>query len=634
MRRKRIALVQQGVWAMPMESMPLAIGYMKAAIDADEILRDEFEAKIVNFRGATTVGSAIAAIFGEVVPDVLAISVFGWNFRESLVLSETFKQLNPAGLVVLGGTHVANQGERIFRLCPDVDVIVNGEGEQTLPELLRAWQAGEFPQPRGPEVAGISFRSPDGTVVTTKNRPGIADLSEIVSPFLSGAIPMTDEAGRFRYDVAIMETNRGCPYHCAFCYWGGAIGQKFRNFPRERLLAEMEIFAHYKVHSVILCDSNFGMQAADEQFLEDVIKLRERTGYPRSIESSWTKNKSAIFYRIVQKMKAAGLHTSFTIALQTLDDTALRGMNRRNMKLNDWQALAQWLAAEGLDTYAEILWGAPGETTESFLRGYDELSLHVPRIAAYPLMLLPNTEYSDRRADFGLVTTRGQSDDFEYVLASNTMTFAENLAMQGFLLWARACAENSFFRYIWRPLRSFAGLTQSQVLFSLAGWFDRCTDPAARALTSPTTILEPAAVNAAVRALMLDARVRELLVQWWAEEIRPQVPAAHQALLDEIFRFDMTTLPMIAGQVAADELTEEDGALVHRRSEPFDLDVPELVAALRAGESGELPAPVPCLVELSWRLGLEAYVDNHEEALLFMGQIVRTDQLEALPAAG
>lgn len=634
MRRKRIALVQQGVWAMPLESMPLAIGYLKAAIDADEILREEFDTEIVNFRGGTSVGAAMVTLFGEVVPDVLAVSVFGWNFRESLLLAETFKQLNPAGLVVLGGTHVANQAERVFRMCPEVDVIVNGEGEQTFPELLRAWVAGEFPEPLGSEITGISFRLPDGTAVTTKARPGVADLSTIVSPFLSGAIPMTDANGRFRYDVAIMETNRGCPYHCAFCYWGGAIGQKFRNFPRERLLAELEIFAHYQVDSVILCDSNFGMQNADEEFLEDVIRLRERTGYPRSIESSWTKNKSATFYRIVQKMKAAGLHTSFTIALQTLDDSALRGMNRRNMKLNDWQALAQWLAAEGLDTYAEILWGAPGETTESFLRGYDELSLHVPRIAAYPLMLLPNTEYSDRRADFGLVTTRGQSDDFEYVLASNTMTLAENLAMQGFLLWARACAENSFFRYIWRPLRGYAGITQSQVLFSLARWFDRCADPAAAPLKTPTTILDPTAVNAAIRTLMLEPRVRELLAQWWAEEIRPQAPAEHRALLEEIFRFDMTTLPLIASEVDPADLTDEGGTLFHRRSEPFHLDVPALVAALRADPSGELPAAVPTMFSLSWRLGLEAYVDNHEESLQFMGQIVRSDQLEALPAAG
>ena len=115
MRRKRVTLVQQGVWAMPLESMPLAMGYLKAAVDADEELRGECETTIVNLRGGTSVGTTMSAVFGGSVPDVLAISVFGWNFREALLLSETFKQLNPGGLAVLGGTHVANQADRVFR---------------------------------------------------------------------------------------------------------------------------------------------------------------------------------------------------------------------------------------------------------------------------------------------------------------------------------------------------------------------------------------------------------------------------------------------------------------------------------------------------------------------------------------
>jgi hypothetical protein len=52
-------------------------------------------------------------------------------------------------------------------------------------------------------------------------------------------------------------------------------------------------------------------------------------------------------------------------------------------------------------------------------------------------MILPNTDYFANRDEFGLVSSRGQSDDFEYVPATNTMTFGENLEMQGFLLWAR-----------------------------------------------------------------------------------------------------------------------------------------------------------------------------------------------------
>ena len=47
-------------------------------------------------------------------------------------------------------------------------------------------------------------------------------------------------------------------------------------------------------------------------------------------------------------------------------------MNRRNMRLNDWHDLVDWLTTEGLECYAELIWGTPGESVESFLSGYDE----------------------------------------------------------------------------------------------------------------------------------------------------------------------------------------------------------------------------------------------------------------------
>jgi hypothetical protein len=382
---------------------------------------------------------------------------------------------------------------------------------------------------------------------------------------------------------------------------------------------------------VVLCDANFGMQPQDEEFLDDVIRLREKTGYPRAVEASWAKNKSQTFYRIVRKMKAAGLHSSFTIALQTLNDTALREMNRRNMRVNDWQDLVDWLTAEGLECYAELIWGAPGDCVETFLSGYDELAERVSRIAAYPLMVLPNTDYEAKRRELGLITSRGQTDDFEYLLASDTMTFQENLKMQGFLLWARAAAENSFFRYIWRPVRRYAGLTQSQVLFSLTRWFDAQSDPATGPLKSPKAMVEPMAVNAAVRALFLDPRIRELLAQWWQAEIRSLVKPSHQWLVDEAFRFDMLTLPRVGH---ADEAAADDRGHVraYRSTERFEADVPAFVAALRAGGEYDSGRRTPTAFEFAWRLGLEGYIDNHEEALLHMATIERS--YPALPLAG
>ncbi len=105
--------------------------------------------------------------------------------------------------------------------------------------------------------------------------------------------------------------------------------------------------------------------------------------------------------------------------------------------------------------------------------------------------------------------------------------------------------------------------------------------------------------------------MRELLRQWWAEEIRPLVQHERRALVDEVFRFDMMTLPLIESQIDPGFSPGGERVLVYRRSEPFDLDVPALVAALRA----EPPPASPTVFEFSWLLGLEAHIDSHEVSL-------------------
>ncbi|WP_329520242.1 hypothetical protein [Spirillospora sp. NBC_01491] len=278
---RKIALVQQGIWETPLESMPLACGYLKAAALADDRIRRKADLRIFNFKGGATAPSMAFELFRDGPPDVLACSVLGWNQRAFGALAETFKQLAPGGWAVFGGTHVAHQAERVFALCPGVDVVVNCEGEFAFRDLLTARLDGVPPTELG-HVTGISYRDRTGAVRTTPERPRIDDLELIPSPFLTGAIDLTDADGRFRYDVALMESNRGCPYKCAFCFWGGAVGQKVRAFSRERLRAELELFAGHKVHTIVLCDANFGMLRSDLDFVEDMIEVRDRFGYPRA----------------------------------------------------------------------------------------------------------------------------------------------------------------------------------------------------------------------------------------------------------------------------------------------------------------------------------------------------------------
>ncbi|MFJ2078138.1 KedN5 family methylcobalamin-dependent radical SAM C-methyltransferase [Streptomyces anulatus] len=613
--------MQQGAWDMPKESMPLAAGYLTAAARADPVVGPEFDVGIQNFRGGESLGSMARTIFSGVVPDVLAFSVLGWNVDQFGALAETYRSVRPDGWVVFGGTHVAHQAERVFRRFPEVDVVANGEGEFTFRDLLLAVLEEKSPHDLS-QVPGISYRDEEGTIHTTAEAPRIDDLDIIPSPFLTGAIPLLDHTGRFRYDVALMETNRGCPYKCSFCYWGGAVGQRMRDFSRERLRAELDIFGYHQVPTVVLCDSNFGMRKPDAEFVEDLVRTREKYGFPRSLETSWAKNKSRTFRNIIRRMKAEGFQSSFTVALQTLDDTALRDMGRSNMRLNEWKELATWLAAEGLDAYAELIWGAPGETVDSFLTGYDRLSEHVSRIAVYPLLLLPNTDYAENREEHGFVTVRGDNDDFEYVLANRTVTVAENTTMQRFMFWARTMSENMYFRHIWVPLRELAGLTQSAVLLILSDWFQDSADPAvADLLGHGRQFTDSGLVVASLHKLYADPRFAPVFRRWWDEAILPKVPERHRPLLNEIFRYDNATRPIYRGAGAeAAEVRSIDG-LPHyvRGGLRFQYAMPHVLDAIRAGRPFD-DEPSPVELTLAHRVGFDDYLDNHELATYYAGR--------------
>jgi radical SAM superfamily enzyme YgiQ (UPF0313 family) len=614
--------------------MPLAAGYMRATAEADPRIKDRIDLRILNFKGGDTLPRMAYRLFAEEVPDVLAFSVLGWNIAAFGALAETFKRLNPNGWVIFGGTHVARQAARVFRLHPHVDIVVNGEGEFTFCDLLNA-RLDSADIPDLDAVPGISFRHAS-ELVTTPDRARIGDLGTVPSPILTGAVPLTDDSGTFLYDVALMETNRGCPYQCSFCYWGGATGQKVRVFPMDQLLCEVEMYAEHQVETLILCDANFGMLPRDKEFIDGVVEIRERLGFPHSIESSWAKNKSDVFYDIVLRMKEAGLKTSFTLALQSLDERTLGLMHRRNMKVNDWEELVTWLDHNGFDCYAELIWGSPGETTESFLAGYDQMAERVSRIATYPLLILPNTRFFDEREAVDLMTVRGDTDDFEYVLAHETMSMSENRNMMRFLFWARSIAENMYFRHIWEPLRVLAGLKQSDLIFSVADWFDACPAPGAESLHSADVpLVDSDVVGRTIKHLHSDERVTALFEAWWEEAVLPLIPAELQPVLNAIFNYDLRTRPVYdppgSSRPQGLERTEFDGESYYVDEVVSEFNVPEILAEISIGK-----VPVektPTRIELGYKVGFYRHCDSTEAAAHFYGRPLETSALAALALA-
>lgn len=614
----KVALVHQGIWDMEKLSMPLALGYLKAYAQKDEEVRNAVDFRLFNYRGADRPIHMVPEVLIEEPPDILACSVFGWNFRNFGQLATTFRQINPAGWTIFGGTHVAFQAQRVFSLYPEVDVVVNGEGEISFANLLRAFIAGRSRHELA-DIRGISFRSAAGDVVTTEAEPRIKNLDTIPSPFLTGALPLFDKNGEFLYDAVTMETNRGCPYSCAFCYWGGAIGQKIHAFSRERLREELELFGRMRIQNVCLCDANFGMLPADRGFLEDLITTRSQHRFPHVLTTSWAKNKGKLFYDIVQTMRRAGLNADFTLAIQTLDPDALRTSRRQNMAINEFEDLCEWLHKEGLGSYAEMIWGLPGETCESFLNAYDRVARFVPRIATYSNLLLPNTAYDQERAEHRFVTIRGQDYDFEYVLTHATMTLDDNRRIHAFMFWARIIAEFMFLRHIWIPLRERCGLSQSTILLDLDAWIEtQVNHPAAAALLScrneVVSNLDASRTGRPIRVLYQHPGVLALLDGWWNESILPKAPSELHPFLLELFRYETIMRPLHEDRARAEGLgveTIDDTPYFVRRGVTFGFDIARAISTGADTTAPPQPSQQPP-VDYLYQVGFSQHIDNHE----------------------
>jgi hypothetical protein len=411
-----------------------------------------------------------------------------------------------------------------------------------------------------------------------------------------------------------------------------------RTFSRDRLREELELFGRHKVGDLFLCDANFGLLASDEEFVEDFIRVRERYGFPRRLEPSWAKNKSKTFYRILHRMQEEGLRTSVTMALQSLDTQTLRLARRSNMKLNVWEDLIEWLVKEGLECYAELIWGLPGETFDSFLAGYDRLAERFSRIATYSVIVIPNTDLANRSEEHELVMVRAGDDDFGHVLSHATMSLEDNQRMHRFLFWARTLAEHMYFRHMWRPLRLLGGLRQSEVLLAMDRWIEGRQDPTSLALKRCRQLvvdhLDTSRIGDGLRTLYGDPGIDRFLATWWEEAIIPRLPEEHRSFLSQVFEYDLLTRPICdPGASSSLELvTLFDEDYYVREEIELHHDIPAALVQLTRGEDLDLSSK-PIRLTLYYRAGFSKNIDSHEVINRYVGMTLPQLQAALQPSA-
>lgn len=334
--------------------------------------------------------------------DIAAISCYVWNEQISLTLARALKQLPKPPLVVFGGPQVPNNAEDFLAQNPCVDVAMHGEGEAVFTELLEAFDSGDWSS-----VQAVSYREGD-RFIHNPRRTTIEDLSTIPSPYLDGLFDQLMLDFPDLEWLGLWETNRGCPFTCAYCDWGSATCGKVRPFDLPRVLREAEWFALHRIEFIFCCDGNYGLLKRDEELTQYVADLKARHGYPQALSVQNTKNATDRSYLIQKILSNAGLNKGVTLALQSMDPTTLKNVGRQNVSLKSFEELQRRFSADGIETYSDFILCLPGETYETFVAGTSatiENGQH-NRIQFINLSILPNARMGDPayQREFGLET--------------------------------------------------------------------------------------------------------------------------------------------------------------------------------------------------------------------------------------
>ena len=218
----------------------LALRYLKAYGEAHGQAYD-----IVEY----TINMPVLHILSDITEhdiDVLGFACYIWNIEMTLHVVDMVKAVRPDIKIVLGGPEVSFTADELLERCPNIDYIVQGEGEEAFHALVTALQLGN--DGLDPVIPGVRGRR-DGSILGSLEAVEVSDLSSIPFPYTE------EDMDDLEHKIIYYESSRGCPFSCQYCLSGNKNTVRF--FPQERTLEELQWFIDHGVKQVKFVDRTF-----------------------------------------------------------------------------------------------------------------------------------------------------------------------------------------------------------------------------------------------------------------------------------------------------------------------------------------------------------------------------------------
>jgi len=298
----------------------------------------------------------------EVKPSLVGItSMFTMHSKGAHDIAKMVKEMSPKALVVLGGSHPSALPEWVLQ-DENVDMVVIGEGEITLLEILEKYEKGDdiF------SISGTAVRR-NGKVVINPERPFIENLNSLPLPARDLLDMNAYLYEPYRTQFAMkpprlnIMTTRGCTGRCVFCSIHTIWRHRCRMFSAQRTVDEIEILVKkYGAREIAFLDDDL---VCSKNRMKEICREIIR----RNLNIKWcTPNGVAIWKldeELLDLMKASGLY-KITFGIDTASKQTQKFIHKTHLDLDKAKKVVEYCNRIGMWTHASFIIGFPYETKE------------------------------------------------------------------------------------------------------------------------------------------------------------------------------------------------------------------------------------------------------------------------------
>jgi len=370
----------------------------------------------------------------EFNPDVVGITWLFSTQNNSIDLTiKAIRQFSKNIPIIVGGAHPSANPEQILKEKKDINIVVYGEGEITLKEIL------DKKIKNLEAINGIAFRKND-QIIITPHRKLMENLDELPVPFRNhrnyknhsrqflyeaiylrtkkrslssvlSAIPFADKLFYQYHNIknvvkklpaGDIVTSRGCPNHCTFCAIHNIWGHSWRMRSAKNVLQEIDILVkQYGIKHINFQDDNFNV--SKERTIE-ICKGIVENNYNITLLAPAGAFVPTLDEEVLTWLKKAGLN-ELRMSIESGDQDILYNVIKKNIDLTKVKEVVDICKKLKIKTEGAFIFGIPGETIETMKRSIEfATKTGFDRIVKFVFQPFPNTELYKLCTEKGYLT--------------------------------------------------------------------------------------------------------------------------------------------------------------------------------------------------------------------------------------